>query len=523
MNASSERHWNRAQRYLAEGNLDAARATLESFAQHNPDHAAAHLILGDIAWENDRVRDSARHARVAANVMPADPGIIVAIVAALIRCGETVAARDCLDNPACAAVRSIPALIQMAEHRYLLNQPAQSLALYDRARALGADGPEFRFRRGVQLVFAGRIGEAETEFLETVRRDPTYGRAWQELSRLRKQTATDNHLTGTAGALQRVQPGSYEHASIEFARYKELEDLGRDDEAWAALARGNALMYARHKHDPAKTRRLFENLARACNADFLRPVDAVHAGPQPIFIIGMPRSGTTVLDRMLGNHSQVESVGELDDFAFQVRWAADHCKTLDDTVIERLPRMDFAELGRSYLDQTQWRAAGKPFYTDKLPRNWMLAGLIAKALPQARIVNLVRDPMAVCFSNFRALFADAFAHIYDLDALASHYLVYQDTMAHWRAAMPGRILDVAYADLVGNADETLRRVLQFCGLPWEPGCGDLTRNRGAVSTLSAVQVREPVHRRFVDSWRRYERQLAPLQRVLDRQNFVKNA
>jgi hypothetical protein len=133
----------------------------------------------------------------------------------------------------------------------------------------------------------------------------------------------------------------------------------------------------------------------------------------------------------------------------------------------------------------------------------------------------VRDPMDVCFSNFRALFADAFAHIYDLDALASHYLVYQDTMSHWHAAMPGRILDVAYVDLVANADETLRKVLQFCGLPWEPGCGDLTRNRSSVSTLSAVQVREPVHKRFVDSWRRYERQLAPLQRILDRQNSVK--
>jgi len=144
----------------------------------------------------------------------------------------------------------------------------------------------------------------------------------------------------------------------------------------------------------------------------------------------------------------------------------------------------------------------------------MIAGLIAKALPQARILNLVRDPMDVCFSNFRALFADAFAHIYNLDALASHYQVYRRTMAYWHAAMPGRILDVSYAELVENPDATLRGVLEFCRLPWEPGCTDLTRNRSAVSTLSTVQVREPVHKRFVDSWRRYERQLAPLQRAL---------
>lgn len=518
MNETSDRHWNRAQRYLAEGNLDAARAKLESFVQHNPGHAAAHLILADIAWEDDRVRASAGHAITASAGIANDPDSIPAVVAALIRAGESVAARDCLDHPVCATVRSIPALVQMAEHRYQLNQTAQSLALLDRARALGADGPEFRFRRGVQLVFNGRIDEAETEFLETVRRDPTYGRAWQELARLRKQTAQHNHLAGTAQALQRVHPGSYEHACIEFARYKEFEDLGRLDEAWAALAHGNALMYARHRHDPRKTRLLFEKLTRACTADYLRPVDVTHSGPQPIFIIGMPRSGTTVLDRMLGNHSLVESVGELDDFAFQLRWAADHRVTLDNTTIERLPQIDFALLGRRYLDQTQWRAAGQPFFTDKLPRNWMLAGLIAKALPQARILNLVRDPMDVCFSNFRALFADAFAHIYDLDALASHYRVYLDTMAHWHAAMPGRILDVAYADLVANPDESLGKVLQFCGLAWEPGCGDLTRNRSAVSTLSAVQVREPVHKRFVDSWRRYETRLDPLARALERRD-----
>ncbi|MBS0557860.1 MAG: sulfotransferase [Proteobacteria bacterium] len=514
MTETSDRHWNRAQRYLAEGNLDAARVKLESFLQHNPRHARAQLLLADIAWEDDRVRESAVHALAAAALVADEPEAIVDTVAALIRAGETQAAARCLDSPSSAGVRSVQALVQMAEHRYLLNQTAQSLALYDRAKSLGADGPDFRFRRGVQLIFNGRIDEAEGEFRETVRRDPTYGRAWQELARLRKRSATDNHLAGMASALQRVAPGSYEHASIEFARYKELEDLGQMDAAWAALAHGNALMYARHRHDPAKTRVLFENLTRACDARFLRPVEAVHAGPQPIFIIGMPRSGTTVLDRLLGNHSQVQSVGELDDFAFQLRWTANHRVTLDATIIERLPQLDFALLGRRYLEQTQWRAAGRPFYTDKLPRNWMLAGLIAKALPQARILHLVRDPMDVCFSNFRALFADAFAHIYDLDALASHYRIYRHTLAHWQAAMPGRILDVAYADLVADPDATLRHVLDFCGLPWEAGCADLTRNRSAVSTLSAVQVREPIHKRFVDSWRRYEAQLAPLARAL---------
>jgi len=259
---------------------------------------------------------------------------------------------------------------------------------------------------------------------------------------------------------------------------------------------------------------LFENLIAATTPEFLKPANVVHEGPQPIFIIGMPRSGTTVVDRLLGNHPDVTLAGELDDFALQLRWAANHQSTLDDIVLERLPRIDYAELGRRYLDQTQWRAQGKPYFTDKLPRNWMVAGLIAKALPQARIVHLVRDPMAVCFSNFRVMFADAFAHIYDLDALASHYLQYRRVVEHWQAAMPDRILDVVYSDLVQQPEATMRRVVDFCGLDWDPACVDLTANESAVATLSTAQVREPIHARALEEWRHYEKQLAPLKRAL---------
>ena len=509
-----DRQWNRVRRYLDEGNLDAARISLESILIRDPADTQAHLALSDVAWDDDRVRDSARHALAAARALPHDPEVIVAVAGVLMRAGEIVAVRACLEHPALATTQLIPVLLHMAGLRYMLNENAEALRLYDRVVAAGADGADVRFQRGMQLVFNGRLQEAEVELLECVRQRPEFGRAWQELSRLRKQTAQDNHLDGLARGLRSVEPGSYEHAAIEFARYKELEDLGRYDEAWDALAHGNALIYARHNHDPAFTRRLFEELTRVCTADLVRPRDIVHAGPQPIFIIGMPRSGTTLLDRLLGNHSQVASVGELDDFARQLRWATDHCTTLDDTVIERLAQLDFPELGRRYLEQTQWRAQGKPFYTDKLPRNWMVAGLIRRALPQARILHLVRDPMDVCFSNYRALFADAFAHIYDLDALASHYAVYRRTLAHWHAVMPGQILDVPYADLVQDPEATLRRVLAFCGLAWEPGCADLTRNRSAVATLSAAQVREPIHKRFVGSWLRYERQLAGMKQAL---------
>ncbi len=514
MTERAERLWKRAERYLNENQIAAARVTLESLAQEAPQNIDVHLILGGIAWDEDRVRDATRHALDAAKMLPDDEFLIGDIVSALLQAGETVAARRALDHPVFKRTREVPALARAASFRYKLAEHSEALALLDRAKTLGADGAEFRFSRGMQLVFNGRMKEAEAELDACLRMPNAPARATLELARLHKQTPQRNHLDDLARRAKSVADGSEEHAAIEFARYKELEDLGRYDEAWDALAHANAMMYARHAHDPAVSRRLFENLIAATTPEFLKPANVVHEGPQPIFIIGMPRSGTTVVDRLLGNHPDVTLAGELDDFALQLRWAANHQSTLDDIVLERLPRIDYAELGRRYLDQTQWRALGKPFFTDKLPRNWMVAGLIAKALPQARILHLVRDPMAVCFSNFRVMFADAFAHIYDLDALASHYLEYRRVLEHWHAAMPGRILDVVYSDLVQQPEATMRRVVDFCGLDWDPACVDLTRNESAVATLSTAQVREPIHARALEEWRHYETQLAPLKRAL---------
>ncbi|MFI4969947.1 MAG: tetratricopeptide repeat-containing sulfotransferase family protein [Lysobacterales bacterium] len=509
-----DRLWSSAQRYLSEGQIGAARIALESVVQRDPSHIDAHLFLGGIAWEEDRVRDSARHALDAARNLPMDAALVGDVAEALFQAGEVVAARACLDHPALAQTRSAAVLERISGLHYRLGEHAAALALLDRAKAAGSDGPQFRFSRGMQLAFNGRLDDAEAELEAALRMRGAPGRAAFELARLRPQTVERNHLADLAQRLQTAAPGSEDHAAIEFARYKELEDLGRYDEAWESLARGNAMLYARQQHDPEQARRVFEGLVERCTAQFVQPADVVHAGPQPIFIIGMPRSGTTLLDRILGNHSQVTSAGELDDFALQLRWAADHRSTLDETILQRLPDLDYPELGRRYLQQTQWRARGTPFYTDKLPRNWMVAGLIRRALPQARILHLARDPMDVCFSNFRVMFADAFAHIYDLDALAAHYNQYRRTLQHWHAVMPGQILDVPYDELVRDPEAMARKVFAFCGLDWEPGCVDLTRNTRAVATLSAAQVRTSIHAKAFDEWRRYERQLAGLQRAV---------
>jgi tetratricopeptide (TPR) repeat protein len=429
-----------------------------------------------------------------------------------MRVGETVATRQCLAHPAIATCRDGSTLASLAHVQQMLGVHAEALALMDRARDCGFDNADFRYFRAIQLQFNGRLADAEQELEACLRMGPTYGRASLTLARLRKQTPERHHLAYIREQLARVSQGTEHHAAFEFAQYKELEDLGRTDEAWTALQRANGIMHARLRHDADKERTLYEALMSICDASFLTRVAVRHRGPRPIFIIGMPRSGTTVLDRILGNHSQVVSAGELSDFAHQLRRAADHPgKTLMDAgLLDSLHSVDLEETGRRYLVQTQWRAAGAPCFVDKLPANYMIAGLIAKALPHAVFLHMSRDAMDVCFSNYRALFGDAYAYSYDLATLAAQHRLYQRLMSHWHAVLPGRILDVDYQALVATPEEVARQVLDFCGLPHEPGCTDLSRNPAPSATLSSTQVRERIHTRGIGEWRRYEAQLQSL-------------
>jgi hypothetical protein len=210
--------------------------------------------------------------------------------------------------------------------------------------------------------------------------------------------------------------------------------------------------------------------------------------------------------------------GELNDFRMQLKWSVDHHSLgfIDEATIARLPGVDFDELGRRYLSHVAWRAPGARHFSDKNPGNFRLAGLILKALPQARIVHLRREPMDACFSNLKELFAaNAHPYSYAFEDLASHHGHYSRLMAHWHALAPGRILDVRYEDLVTEPEAQARRVMGFCGLDYREGQTRVESNATPVSTASSAQVRQPIHARNVGGWRKYAPQLEPLRRLLE--------
>jgi tetratricopeptide (TPR) repeat protein len=510
--------WQQAQDAVRARRLPEAGALLSELLQRQPAHFGARLLLSSVHLAQGHPRQAAAQMLAAARALPSDAAGIVRVAQALRQFGETQAARAVLAHPLLAQSRDPRVLLAAAHVQQELGEHEHALPLMDRALALGMDNPALRYFRALQLQFHGRLTEAQAEAEQCLRMGPTYGRASVMLARLRRATPERNQLGFIARRLGEVERGSEDDAAFEFARYVELEALGRDEEAWSALARGNALMHARLQAAPSARvdeDALLAAIVAKARPDFLGPVrdeepPASPAHPQPIFIIGMPRSGTTLLESRLGRHPQIASAGELIEFNKAWRQAANvHGHAVVDEALVAAG-CDFADVGRRYLEQTRWRARGRAWYIDKLPPNFWLAGFIRKPLPQAKILHMRREPMELCFSNYRALFGDSYPYSYDIDALAAHHARYLRLMAHWHEAMPGAIHDVDYAALVAQPEHTLRDALAHVGLDFDPALLDAGADAGPVATLSSAQVRGPLsdHRRR--DWQRYA---VPLERL----------
>ena len=421
-----------------------------------------------------------------------------------MQCLELASRLDCADATIWAA------LGRMASEQAL---PQYAAPLLQRAKALGLQSAFLDYLIGQAVLYQGRADAAEAALEECLVRDPLFGPAHRALAKLRKQDQVKNHVDRLRNVLGRMGTAHPHQPFVCYALFKELDDLGDHDAAWLALAQGMQLRRAQLQYSAEADAALFEQLQSVT----FEPVSGFEpTGPAPIFIVGMPRSGTTLLERILGSHAQVKDAGELTDFNCQLRWMCDQFgpARLDLPLAKAAMAVDWRELGQRYLEHTQWHAGDKQFYTDKLPANFLNVGFIVNALPQAKILHMTRDPMDVCFSNLKELFADAYPHSYDQTEMAQHYLRYRRLMSHWHQTFPGRVLDVDYAELVTAPDQVARDVLSFCGLPWQDNVAAIEKRSGAVATASSVQVREPIHNRFVAQWRPYAKPLQPLHDLL---------
>ena len=370
--------------------------------------------------------------------------------------------------------------------------------------------------RGNSHFFEGDFDLAEVDYEASLRADPgLYQNSWM-LASTRKQTQENNHIARIEKQLLAVKPNSMNEVYLRFALHKELHDLERFDEAWAALEQGCTAKRKLLQYDLARDTMLFDRMAEVCNTQFLETTSPKKQTHTPIFIVGMHRSGTTLLERMLAGHSLIGDAGETLSFHAELELAVNSStpEGLHAEFVSKLADADYDRIADGYSRRAGWLSRGKPYFTEKLPTNFLLIGFIAKAIPQARFLHLVRDPMDTCFSNLRTLFSGAAPYSYEQSELGGFFLLYRRLMTHWHTVLPGRVLDVNYDELVNDPQTMAERVAAHCGVQFEAGMVDITRSTGTIATPSATLVRQGFRRDRGQVWKPYAEHLKPLQAAL---------
>ncbi len=394
---------------------------------------------------------------------------------------------------------------------------AASLEAYDAAVALAPDSAHHLYNRAAVRRYLGQLELAERDFDRVIALRPEDYEAYKTRSDLRTQTPERNHVAALEALLVTPPADWRGEVQLRFALAKEYEDLGEHARAFGQLRLGAAKRRQFLRYDVAQDEATVDWIIEAYPAGPAAPTVGASAA-DPIFIVGLPRSGTTLTERILGSHSRVQSAGELSHFALclvdAVRRQGGPAQLPRRELVARSAALDFAALGRDYLARVESAGFAGVRFIDKMPLNYLYCGLIRRALPEARIVHLVRHPLASCHAMFKTLFEAGYPFSYDLQEIGRYYIAYRRLMDHWRVTMPGAIHELAYESLVADQVGETRRLLAFCGLDWEEGCVEFHRNTAASTTASAAQVRRPIYDSSVAQWRHYAGELAGLRAQL---------
>lgn len=404
-----------------------------------------------------------------------------------------------------------------AQHLWLVGQYEGALEFLTHVGTRVRPNPLLSYTRANVLRSLGRLDEATEHYEYALQLSPHDAYVHWSLAYHQAARPADARVARIKAAQRHHPDHSVEQAHLLYALFKELDGMGQTEDAWNALQEGAKLMRRMSRHDPKSDAQGFECLQKHDKA-LRRWSGRIDEEGTPIFIVGMPRTGTTLLDRILGNHPDVVSAGERNDFDAAISEVSDHFYKggLRESDWRKLEGMDFAAAGRLYLRRLAPLVGGRPFCIDKNPQNFFNIGLILRALPQARILCLRRDPMDACFSNYKELFeGGAYSYSYAFEDLAAHQHGFTALLQHWQRHAPDSVHVVDYEALVSDGSDTLNRVLAFCGLDLVPDMLDITANATPVATASSSQVRQPMHSRNIGAWKRYASQLEPLRLMLE--------
>ena len=502
------------------GRLDLALGLAEAAVETDPFEAGAHATLGSLLLEAEREGDAVVALRTALRFEPGHANARFNLGHALRRAGEPEDAKKEFDRLVDRFPNDPEHWLGLGDALFDAGRPRDAMGAYRRALVLAPDHPDALAGLGLAHVDAGEFEAAARCYRRVLDASPEHAHVWLDYAKTRRFGDADRAeieaAERAAERLGRAAGPPPECGDVHFALGKMHDDLGDHDRAFGHFRRGNEILSRHTPFDPAATGRLVACLEERFDAAWFERVRGLgDPSPRPVFIVGMPRSGTTLVEQILASHPEVHGAGEL----LRIPRLAEELAAKRPAPHEAAdaPPLAPAELeaaARDYLHYLDDVAGSALRVTDKLPENWHHLGFIASILPHAGIVHVVRDPMDVCVSNYLVRFRRGHGWSYDFDALAEEVAAHERLMRHWRTVLPSPVHEVSYERLTASIEAESRRLLDFCGLAWDDRCLDFHLTERAVHTASGWQVRQPVYRRSVGRWRNYERHLEPLRAAL---------
>ncbi len=500
---------------LGAGRLDEASACCKRLLGAKPDLVEAHFLVGLVATELKQ-NWTAVSAFGSVTTLKDDHGAAWAHLARLLMVAGQPGRADLALEKAVKHHDGNPMVLDLIGATYsLLGDQQEASAWIEKAVRKDPRSVPILVNQANNHMFLGRLDEAEAVLGTVLQMQAGNPSANWILSNVRK-TENRDHIEQLEQMVQQEHRNPRALAFLNYGLGKELEDLEEWDQAFEAFARGAKARRSTIEFDEPSEVEMYQAFGEVFTSEWLEQNAGGHDAPSPIFVVGQPRSGTTLVERIITSHSQVHSAGELRQFGTSIRRLTDYREaTRNSAKLAGLAaKVDCQKLGKAYMATTAKMRGSVPRFVDKLPPNYLYLPLILKALPKAKIIHLTRNPMDACFSSFKQLFADAYPHSYDQAEMARHHARYYHMMALWRERFGSRFFDIAYEDTARDLEPNARALIEFLELPWEDACLHFHEQDAAVTTASAVQVREPAHTRSIGRWRRYEKQLDLMRKTL---------